>query len=71
MLRRWPYWLLCAGLVIAGVWLPWKVIWWVPKLETITAQTVSMVLRFGVAYLLWLGSLLLFAAGVRRLAGSR
>lgn len=71
VLRRWPYWLLCAGLVIAGAWLPWKVLWWVPKLETITAQTVSMVLRFGVAYLLWLGSLLLFAAGVRRVAGSR
>jgi hypothetical protein len=71
VLRRWPYWLLCVGLLISGAWMPWKVLWWVPKLDTITAQTVSMVLRFGVAYLLWLGSLLLFAAGVRRVAGSR
>ncbi len=65
--RRWTYWLMCVGLVIAASWLPWKLLWWVPKFDTITAQTVSLTLRFGIAYLLWLGSLLLFAAGVRRL----
>ena len=71
VLTRWPYWLLCLALVVAGAWLPWRLVWWVPTAQTITAQTVSLVLRFGLAYLLWLGSLLAFAAGVRRLSASR
>lgn len=48
---RWRYWLACAVASGVGVWLPAHLIHWTPG-HTLTAETVSMVLRLLAAYAL-------------------
>ncbi len=69
LIRRWQYWVAAAGVVIMGIYIPWKLIWWVPSLSGMTAQTASMAVRFGLAYLLAVAALLLFSGWMQRLAG--
>lgn len=66
--KLWQYWVLCPIALLIGVYIPWRLIWWVPKASTLAMQTTSMALRFKLAYLLAVGTLLLFAAGVRRMS---
>jgi hypothetical protein len=42
---------LCIAAVV-GLYAPYKLIWWIPQVKSMTAQTVSMVVRFLVAGLL-------------------
>jgi hypothetical protein len=68
VLINWRYWLACTALIAVGGYLPWKLATWVPGAKTLTAQAASMAIRFGIAYLISVGSLLAFAYFVRRLA---
>ncbi len=47
------------GLVLAAIWLPGKLLAWVPPTPNFSMEVVSFVLRSSAAYLLFAGSLLL------------
>jgi hypothetical protein len=70
VLRDWRYWTACLLVVLIGGYLPWKVVTWVPAANTLAMQTVSMFVRFSLAYLVGVAALLLFASAVRRLASA-
>lgn len=57
--RRWLYWIEVIALLLAGIWLPQKLIAWVPKLTSFSMQMVSFIIRASVAYLLFVTSCLL------------
>jgi hypothetical protein len=57
--RRWLYWVEVAALCVAGLWLPLKLIAWVPDFHAFSVQMISFMLRLFIAYLLFTGALLL------------
>jgi len=61
-LRRWQYWGAMAVMALAGVWLTHQILGWTPG-HTLSEQTVSLVVRFGLAYVIATAAWLL-AAGV-------
>jgi hypothetical protein len=65
-LRSWRYWALAAGLVLVGVYVPWRLITWVPALQGLTAQSISVAVRFGLAWLITVAALVSFGALLRR-----
>jgi hypothetical protein len=71
ILRSWRYWLLAASLVLAGAYLPWKLITWVPAAKTLTTQAISVAVRFGLAYTLSVAALVAFGVLLRRLPAIR
>ncbi len=52
LLKRLSYWLWFCGLAFAGVYLPYKLVWWIPDLDTLRQQAWSAGLRFALAYVL-------------------
>ncbi len=66
-LKRLPYWLWICGLTLIGAYLPYKLVWWIPDLSTLTKQAWSAGLRFALAYVLLISAwvALLFVVGVR------
>ena len=50
--KRPMYWLWFCLLLGAGVYIPYKLVWWVPDLQTLRQQTWSMGARFLIAYLI-------------------
>lgn len=50
--RRWTHAVIYIALFIVCAYLPYRLIWWVPALSGLNAQSASMVLRFTAAYLL-------------------
>jgi hypothetical protein len=46
------YWLCFCLLLGVGVYIPYKLVWWIPDLQTIRQQGWSMGLRFLVAYVI-------------------
>lgn len=61
-------WLALAVFLVLGVWLPWKLIWWVPELASLNAQAASAAARFITAHLLFSLSLswLIASAGLHQ-----
>ncbi len=61
------YWVWLIVLVIVGVYLPYKIIWWIPNVSTLTRETWSAGIRFFLAYLLLISSwvALLLVVGTR------
>ncbi|HLJ46535.1 MAG TPA: hypothetical protein VKU01_11040 [Bryobacteraceae bacterium] len=57
--RRWRYWIEVLALMIVGLWVPLKLILWVPKVGGFTMQMGSFMFRLVVAYLLFVGAWLL------------
>jgi hypothetical protein len=57
--RRWLYWLVAPALLLAAVWVPLKLVGWVPHMGSFGGEMTSFVVRAAVAYLLfaagWLG----------------
>jgi hypothetical protein len=51
-LRSIGYWIGMLLAVLGGIYLPWKLVKWVPKAETLTSQAASMGVRFLIAYIL-------------------
>ena len=66
--RRPLYWIEVIGLLLVGIWVPLKLIVWVPGLSSFGLQMVSFVLRLLIAYLLFTAALLsleFFSSGGR------
>jgi hypothetical protein len=53
----WRYWLEVPLLLVAGLWLPFVLLGWVPAVSGFTMEMVSFSLRMLVAYLLFVGAL--------------
>jgi len=70
ILKRGSYWLWFVALALAGVYLPYKLVWWIPDLSTLRAQAWSMAGRFALAYLLlitaWVSLLLVIGSRVEK-----
>ncbi len=71
LLRKWKYWAAWIALAVGVYVIPSLLIRWVPELQSLTAQTVSMVVRFGLAYVIALATFSAFARYVRELAEGR
>ena len=68
--RHWLYWLEVVVLLICGIWLPLKLITWVPKLSSFGMQMTSFVIRLLIGYLLFVTAWLLlelFTSRVKQL----
>lgn len=61
------YWVLWLLFLAVGLWLPVKLVNWAPALEGIPAATASMVVRFGLAWLISFAGWLFFLSGLARL----
>jgi hypothetical protein len=55
--RRWVYWIEAPVLLLCALWIPLKLVGWVPSVGGFFAmETLSFILRAAVAYLLFAGS---------------
>lgn len=68
LLRKWRYWAAWGALTVGVYVVPALLVRWVPEFPSLAAQTASMVVRFGLAYLIALATLTAFARFVRRMA---
>jgi hypothetical protein len=68
MAGRWRYWLACAVLVLAGVYIPGRLVWWVLPVQGLFLETLSMLARFSLAYLLAVTAWLTLVAVIGRLS---
>ncbi len=63
LLKRGSYWLWFCALALVGVYLPYKLVWWIPDVSTLNQQAWSAGLRFALAYVLlisaWVALLLI------------
>ncbi len=50
--RRPKFWLLFAGALLVGWYLPQRLVNWTPDFKSTTAEVISVVLRWGIAYIL-------------------
>jgi hypothetical protein len=70
LLRRPVYWLWVIVLLLVGVYLPYKLVWWIPDLSTLRKQAWSAGFRFALAYLLlisaWVALLLVIGERVEK-----
>jgi hypothetical protein len=64
---NWRYWLAVPLLLLAGLWLPFAVLGWIPRVGSFTMEMVSFALRAVCAYLLFVGGLV----GIVRLSAGR
>lgn len=60
-LRDWKLWLLVPALLFAGVWVPLRLAAWTPVKGNFGAETVSLIVRLGAGYLLFVVSCLAVA----------
>ena len=71
LLKRLSYWLWLCGLTIIGVYLPYRLVWWIPDLNTLRQQAWSAGGRFALAYALvisaWVALLLVIGDRLTRL----
>jgi hypothetical protein len=67
VLRQPLYWILFCVLMALGTWVPYKVVTWVPDLNTMRAQAWSAGLRFAAAYVIVItaGVLMVWMVGER------
>ncbi len=67
VLKRAAYWLWFCGLMLIGVYVPDKIIRWIPDLSDLRKQAWSMGLRFVIAYLILITAFiaLLLVVGTR------
>ncbi len=61
LVRRWLYWIEAPLLTLCALWIPIKLLLWVPHINGFRMQVLSFTLRAGVAYLLFAGAGLLLA----------
>jgi hypothetical protein len=66
--RPWLRWIVVPVLALAGLWLPFVILNWQPKVASFTLEFTSFTLRALLAYLFFLGSMLML---VRTHAESR
>jgi len=67
VLKRAMHWVWFCVLIFVGVYIPYKLVWWIPTLDDLRKQAWSMGLRFFAAYLIlitaWIA--LVWMVGVR------
>jgi hypothetical protein len=51
--RPWIYWLQAPVLILCALWVPLRLLTWIPQMETFATEMGSFVLRAGGAYLLF------------------
>lgn len=56
--RRWLYWLAVGALLLCAVWVPLRLLDWIPKANGFSLQAASLAVRFGLGYLLFVAALL-------------
>jgi hypothetical protein len=68
VLRRPAYWLWFCALMLAGAYVPYKLVWWIPDLSDLSKQAWSMGFRFLLAYAIlisaWVALLLVIGTRV-------
>ena len=52
VLKHLLYWLWLCVLLFIGIYVPYKVVWWIPNVDDLRQQAWSMGLRFFAAYLI-------------------
>jgi hypothetical protein len=57
--RPWMRWILVPILALAGLWLPFVILGWQPKVSSFALEFISFTLRALLAYVIFLGSMLL------------
>ncbi len=67
LMRLPQYWLIWFLFLTLGLWLPLQIVGWVPTLEGIPVATASLLLRFGLAFVLLFLGWLLFLSALARL----
>ena len=55
---RWRYWVQVAVLLFLALYLPWKIVNWIPHVPGFGAEFISFLVRFLLAYLLFAAGLL-------------
>jgi hypothetical protein len=60
--RQLGYWLDAVVLVVAGFYLPWRLVCWTPETGGILTETLSLLLRFALAWLVMVTAWLLLHA---------
>lgn len=58
IVRRLPYWLVAGALLLLAVWVPLKLLDWIPRVSGFSAEAASFVARIGAGYLLFVAALL-------------
>lgn len=70
VLRRPAYWLRFCVLMLVAVYVPYRLVWWIPDLSDLRKQAWSMGLRFFVAYVIlisaWIALVLVVGTRVER-----
>jgi len=70
VLRRPAYWLWFCALMLAGAYVPYKLVWWIPDLSDLSKQAWSMGFRFLLAYVIlisaWVALLLVIGTRVEK-----
>jgi hypothetical protein len=56
--RRWPYWLAVGALLLSAVWVPLRLLDWIPNVNAFGTEAVSFAIRIGLGYLLFVAALL-------------
>ncbi len=56
VLKRASYWLWFWTLAIIGVYIPYKLVWWIPDLATLRQQAWSAGLRLSIAYVVFIST---------------
>jgi hypothetical protein len=59
--RRWLYWIEVPVFLVCALWVPFKLLLWIPHMHGFRMETVSFVLRAGAGYLLFVAAGLLLA----------
>lgn len=67
-LARWQFWLAAAFAALFVWYLPYKLVWWVPAVQGLRMQAISMGLRFAAGYLIAITAWFVLSAVVGRLA---
>jgi len=60
-LKDWRYWLMAPALLSVAIWAPLEIVAWKPSRGTFAVELAGFALRFGLAYLLFVGAWLLLA----------
>lgn len=56
--RRILYWIEVCLLLLVAIWVPLRLIHWIPRIETFGGQFASVAVRLGIGYLLFVAALL-------------
>jgi hypothetical protein len=65
------YWLLAPALLLCALWLPWRLVHWTPLTGAFGIELLSLLVRFTVAYLFFVGAWLALSFVTSRGSPSR